>query len=57
VPEFIRDAADLVLDAGELPGTPSTVIDMRAYEHDGDWSIVREGAVPEDEVDAALSGA
>jgi L-threonylcarbamoyladenylate synthase len=57
VPEFIRDAADLVLDAGELPGTPSTVVDLRTYEHDGDWSIVREGAVPEDEVDAALSGA
>src|SRR3954452_20091265 len=27
VPEFIRDSADLVLDAGELPGTPSTVVD------------------------------
>jgi L-threonylcarbamoyladenylate synthase len=57
VPALIRDAADLVLDAGELPGTPSTVVDLRAYEHDGDWSIVREGAVPEDEIDAALSGA
>jgi L-threonylcarbamoyladenylate synthase len=41
----IRDGADLVLDGGELPGTPSTVLDLRAYESDGRWSIVRTGAV------------
>src|SRR4051794_17951067 len=55
VPELIRDSADLVLDAGELPGTPSTVVDLRGYEGDGSWSIVREGAVPADELAAALS--
>ncbi len=50
IPELIRDSADLVLDAGELPGTPSTVADLRAYENGGTWSIVREGAVPASEV-------
>jgi L-threonylcarbamoyladenylate synthase len=45
VPAPIRDAADLVLDGGELPGTPSTVIDLRSYEQEGRWSVVREGAV------------
>ena len=45
VPAPIRDAADLVLDGGELPGTPSTVIDLRGYEQEGRWSVVREGAV------------
>ena len=54
VPEPIRRAADLVLDAGELPGTPSTVVDLRAYEDDGAWAIVREGAVPADAVAARL---
>ena len=54
VPEAIRVRADLVLDGGELPGTPSTVVDLRAFESDGRWSIAREGAVPETEVDAAL---
>ena len=34
VPEPIRAGADLVLDAGELPGTPSTVVDLRRYEDD-----------------------
>jgi L-threonylcarbamoyladenylate synthase len=42
----LRDGADLILDAGELPGTPSTVIDLSAYEDEGEWEVVREGAVP-----------
>jgi L-threonylcarbamoyladenylate synthase len=45
VPESIREGADLVLDGGELPGTPSTVVDLRGYEDRGTWTIVREGAV------------
>jgi len=54
VPESIRDAADLVLDGGELPGTPSTVVDLRAFEdHDG-WAIAREGAVPAAAIERAL---
>jgi L-threonylcarbamoyladenylate synthase len=44
VPEPIRAGADLVLDAGELPGTESSVVDLRAYE-EGRWSVVRAGAV------------
>ena len=55
VPEPIRDDADLLLDAGELPGTASTVVDLRAYAHDGEWSIVREGAVGADRLAQALS--
>jgi L-threonylcarbamoyladenylate synthase len=46
VPQAIRDGADLVLDGGELPGTPSTVVDLRHFERAGTWSIVRLGAVP-----------
>ena len=44
VPAEIRRGADLVLDAGELPGTPSTVVDLRGYE-DGVWTVLREGAI------------
>jgi len=47
VPGQIRAGADLVIDGGELPGTPSTVIDLRGYEAGGDLRIVRQGAVPE----------
>jgi L-threonylcarbamoyladenylate synthase len=47
VPEAIRNGADLVIDGGVLPGTPSTVVDLRAYERGGELRIVRAGAVPE----------
>jgi L-threonylcarbamoyladenylate synthase len=48
VAPHIRDGADLVLDGGTLPGTPSTVVDLRSYEADRAWSVLREGAVPRD---------
>jgi len=54
VPKEILDAADLVLDGGELPGTPSTVIDLRGYDGDGAWAILREGAVAAGEVERIL---
>jgi L-threonylcarbamoyladenylate synthase len=50
VPEVIRRAADLVIDAGELPGTPSTVIDLRRFEAAGEWDVVRAGAVDRDAI-------
>jgi L-threonylcarbamoyladenylate synthase len=50
VPTSIRAGADLVLDGGELPGVPSTVVDLREYERRGEWRIVRAGLLGEDEV-------
>jgi L-threonylcarbamoyladenylate synthase len=55
VPAEILDGADLLLDGGELPGTPSTVVDLRAYGDTGEWSVVREGAVSREALDEALS--
>jgi L-threonylcarbamoyladenylate synthase len=46
VDEELRAGVDLILDGGELPGTPSTVLDLTSYEQDGSWKVVREGAVP-----------
>jgi tRNA threonylcarbamoyl adenosine modification protein (Sua5/YciO/YrdC/YwlC family) len=54
VPEALRRGADLVIDGGELPGTPSTVVDLTAFEASGEWGIVREGAISRDDVAAAL---
>jgi L-threonylcarbamoyladenylate synthase len=42
----IRAGVDLELDGGELPGTPSTVVDLTGYEADGAFAILREGALP-----------
>jgi L-threonylcarbamoyladenylate synthase len=54
VPVDLRDSAELVLDGGELPGTPSTVIDLREYAKTGEYSIVRQGLLPADEVASRL---
>jgi L-threonylcarbamoyladenylate synthase len=54
VHEPIRAGVDLILDAGELPGTPSTVVDLSSYEADGSFAIVREGAVPRAAIAEAL---
>jgi L-threonylcarbamoyladenylate synthase len=55
VPAAIRDAAELVIDAGELPGTPSTVIDLRTFEAAGAWDVVRQGAVAREAVALAVA--
>lgn len=49
----ILEGADEVLDGGELPGSASTVIDLSSYE-DGDFRVLREGAVSAAEVAATL---
>jgi len=45
VDEGIRHEVDLQLDGGDLPGTPSTVVDLTTYETDGEHRLLREGAV------------
>jgi L-threonylcarbamoyladenylate synthase len=56
VPEEFKAACAAVLDAGPLPGTPSTVVDLTGPEP----VAVREGAVSAEEalsaVEAALRG-
>ncbi|HEY7148107.1 MAG TPA: L-threonylcarbamoyladenylate synthase [Gaiellaceae bacterium] len=52
VPQTIRDAAVLV-DGGDLPGTPSTVVDLTSDEP----KILREGAVSAREVLERLASA
>ncbi len=50
VPAALRERADVVLDGGTLPGTPSTVIDLREYDATGQWHVLREGALAADAV-------
>ncbi|HEY2209877.1 MAG TPA: L-threonylcarbamoyladenylate synthase [Gaiellaceae bacterium] len=42
VPEEIRSACGAIVDAGELPGVPSTVIDLTG----GEPRVLRQGAGP-----------
>ena len=54
VAEAILEGVDLQLDGGPLPGLASTVIDLRGYDDDGSWSIVRPGALDADRIAEAL---
>jgi L-threonylcarbamoyladenylate synthase len=51
VPAAIREAVGAVVDGGELPGIPSTVVDLTADIP----RVLREGAVPADELLARLT--
>ena len=53
VPEEIRAACGAEVDAGELPGTPSTVLDLTGPEP----RVLREGAVPAADALAAIARA
>jgi len=52
VPPEIAAAVDIVIDGGELPGTPSTVVDLTGPEP----RVLREGAVPAADVLERLRG-
>ncbi len=54
VDEAVRAGVDLILDGGELPGTPSTVVDLTGYHEDGRFEIAREGVVSREAVETAL---
>jgi L-threonylcarbamoyladenylate synthase len=57
VPAELRAACDLLLDAGPLAGTASTVVDVSEYEEGGAWCVLRAGAVSHETVVAALGPA
>jgi len=54
VDERLRSEVDLILDGGELPGTPSTVVDLTGYHEDGRFEVLRAGAVPREAIAEAL---
>ena len=51
----IRTEVDLVLDAGALGGLSSSVLDLRQYELEGRWELLREGPIGSDQIAAMLS--
>jgi L-threonylcarbamoyladenylate synthase len=52
VPDEIRRACGALVDGGELPGTPSTVVDLTGARP----RVLREGAIPADEALSSLAG-
>jgi L-threonylcarbamoyladenylate synthase len=55
VPDAIVDGADLAIDGGELPGIPSTVVDITSIDEDGSWRVLRDGALSPGDLTSALA--
>lgn len=54
VPAGIVAGADLAIDGGVLGGLPSTVVDVAAIDEGGAWTVLREGALSQGDLAAAL---
>ncbi len=54
IDDGIVGAVDLAIDASELIGEPSTVVDVTGIDSDGRWQVLREGALDSAEVDRLL---
>jgi len=54
IEDEIVAAADLAIDAGELIGEPSTVVDVTGIDSGGGWTVLREGALASAEIDRVL---
>lgn len=55
IPHSIVDGVDLAIDAGKLPGIPSTVLDITSIDEDGSWHILRDGALSPGDLTSALA--
>lgn len=55
IPAEIVEVADLVIDGGELGGEPSTVVDLTAIEAGGAWRVLRQGAMPYEQLERELT--
>jgi len=55
VPAEIISAADLAIDGGALTGQPSTVVDLTAFDEDGDWRVLRAGGMDPAELATRLA--
>jgi L-threonylcarbamoyladenylate synthase len=55
VPQALREGADMMLDGGELPGVPSSVVDLSDYAETGRWQLMREGALSAEMIERTLA--
>jgi L-threonylcarbamoyladenylate synthase len=50
IPRSILSAVDVAIDGGALAGSPSTVIDVTSLDSGGEWTILRQGGMPAEEL-------
>lgn len=54
VPAEIVTDADLAIDGGQLTGLASTIVDISPLDRMGEWTVLREGALGQVDLDTAL---
>jgi L-threonylcarbamoyladenylate synthase len=57
VPRSVLSAVDVAIDGGALTGSPSTVIDLTSLDSTGEWTVLRQGGMPADELRERLEAA
>jgi L-threonylcarbamoyladenylate synthase len=50
VPRSILSAVDVAIDGGALTGSPSTVVDVTSLDSGGEWTVLRQGGMPAEEL-------
>jgi len=55
VPRRILSAVDVAIDGGALTGSPSTVIDVASLDSGGEWTVLRQGGMPVEELRERLN--
>jgi L-threonylcarbamoyladenylate synthase len=50
VPRGILSAVDVAIDGGVLTGSPSTVVDVTSLDSRGEWTVLRQGGMPAEEL-------
>lgn len=55
VPHSILSAVDVAVDGGALTGSPSTVIDVTTLDSGGEWTVLRQGGMPTEELRERLN--
>jgi len=51
----IRGAVDVAIDGGPLTGSPSTVVDVTTLDSGGEWTVLRQGGMPAEELRERLN--
>ncbi len=56
IPPEVLTEVDVAIDGGALAGLPSTVLDLVAFDENGEWAVLREGGLAGGELSAQLAG-
>jgi L-threonylcarbamoyladenylate synthase len=54
VPREVLTKVDVAIDGGALTGAPSTVVDLTGFDRGENWSVLRDGGLPREDLKRRL---